>query len=136
MFDASSVNQLISWFYFQVAIHESYNFHDDNSDIKYISNGTEVFISVQPESTYSTSNILHLPSDERDCAFDNEIQLATMQKYTYTNCMAECRSKLYLKLCECVPHNLPNNGYTFRKLKKSININLLNACRYISRVQL
>lgn len=32
------------------------------------------------------------------------------QRYTYVNCMAECRSALINEFCGCVPYNLPSNG--------------------------
>lgn len=32
------------------------------------------------------------------------------QRYTYVNCMAECRSAIINEFCGCVPYNLPSNG--------------------------
>lgn len=70
----------------------------------------EAFISLSPESTYSTGNILRLPVSMRDCLFENERKLSVFQRYSYTNCLAECRSEMIFKLCGCVPYHLPYNG--------------------------
>lgn len=32
------------------------------------------------------------------------------QRYSYVNCMAECRSAIINEFCGCVPFTLPNNG--------------------------
>lgn len=34
----------------------------------------------------------------------------TMRRYSYVNCMAECRSAIVNEFCGCVPFTLPNNG--------------------------
>lgn len=83
---------------------------DDNAETKAVSAKMEAFISVSPESTYSTDDVRQLPIYDRNCYFENEIKLNVMQRYSYGNCLAECRSEIIFKLCGCVPYNLPNNG--------------------------
>lgn len=70
----------------------------------------EAFISLSPESTYSTPAVFRLPVDKRDCLFETEVKLGVFQRYSYINCLAECRSELVFNLCGCVPYQLPNNG--------------------------
>lgn len=36
--------------------------------------------------------------------------MSVLQKYSYVNCLAECRSKIIFELCGCIPYNFPNNG--------------------------
>lgn len=70
----------------------------------------EAFISLSPESTYSTSAVFRLPVPMRNCLFENEMKLTVFQRYSYINCLAECRSDMLFKLCGCVPYHLPYNG--------------------------
>lgn len=62
------------------------------------------------ESTYSTKDVYDLPPDIRNCLQHNERKMDVFQRYTYVNCMAECRSAMVNEFCGCVPFNLPNNG--------------------------
>jgi acid-sensing ion channel, other len=40
----------------------------------------------------------------------DERAMDTMRRYSYVNCMAECRSAIVNEFCGCVPFTLPNNG--------------------------
>lgn len=95
---------------FKVFIHDSYDFLDDNAETKAVSAKMEAFISLSPESTYSTPAVYRLPISMRNCLFENEMRLNVFQRYSYINCLAECRSDMILKLCGCIPYHLPNNG--------------------------
>lgn len=69
------------------------------------------------ESTYSTLDVFALPPEIRNCLQHNERQMDTMARYSYVNCMAECRSAIVNEFCGCVPFTLPNNGsYTKCKM--------------------
>jgi acid-sensing ion channel, other len=70
------------------------------------------------EATYSTNDIFTLPANIRDCLQFNERRMDTFSRYTYVNCMAECRSAIVNNFCGCVPYNLPNNG-SYPKCKMS-----------------
>lgn len=100
----------LSTYGFRFMLGNSYDFQDENAETKFLNTDLEALINISPESTYSTSAIRRLPTHERNCLFSDEHQLNVMQKYTYTNCMAECRSTLIYNLCGCIPHSLPNNG--------------------------
>ena len=91
-------------------MHDSYDFVDDNADSRFIGSKTEQFLSINPESTYSTKNVISLPFKDRKCAFSFEIKLNTFVRYSYTNCMAECRGTMFYQKCGCIPFNYPNNG--------------------------
>lgn len=83
---------------------------DDNAETKAVSAKMVAFISLSPESTYSTEEVRRLHTKERNCYFPDEIKLNYTQKYSYTNCLAECRSTLAFKICGCVPYHMANNG--------------------------
>lgn len=70
------------------------------------------------ESTYSTNDIFDLPPDVRNCLQHNEKKMEVFNRYSYVNCMAECRSSIVNEFCGCVPFTLPNNG-SFPKCKVS-----------------
>lgn len=91
-------------------LHNSYDFADDNSETKLINSNMEAFISIAPEATYSTSAVYNQPRDVRNCLSEGEVKMDVMQKYSYTNCLAECRSQIIYNLCGCIPYYLPNNG--------------------------
>lgn len=94
----------------QIFIHDSYDYADDNAETKYVTALSEAYITLAPESTYSTTAIRRMNIEKRACYFSNDVKLNVMQSYTYTNCMTECRSNLIYSLCGCVPYNYPNNG--------------------------
>ncbi|XP_055691230.1 sodium channel protein Nach-like [Lutzomyia longipalpis] len=95
---------------FRVMIHNSYDLVDDNAEMKIIAPRLEAFLSVAPEATYATNDVLRLPVSVRNCLTSTEVKMSTVRKYSYLNCMAECRSEIAEKLCGCVPPNFPNNG--------------------------
>lgn len=94
----------------KVYIHNAYDFPDDNAETKAVGGKLEAFISVNPESTYSTSAVYNLAPKERQCYFPKEGKTEIMSRYSYINCMAECRSRLIYELCGCIPYQYPNNG--------------------------
>lgn len=68
------------------------------------------YVTVYPETTYSTSAVRQLAPDVRYCYFHDEHRLNHLQRYSYVNCLAECRTEIAYRLCGCVPYFLPNNG--------------------------
>ncbi|XP_061398250.1 sodium channel protein Nach [Musca vetustissima] len=95
---------------FRLLIHDSYTVPDENAETKIISSARESFLHINPESTYATSDIYKLDVKDRNCLFPHERKLSVMQRYSFTNCMWECRVNLILKKCGCIPHTLANNG--------------------------
>lgn len=95
---------------FRLLIHDSYTVPDENAETKIISSARESFVHINPESTYATYDINNLRIKERNCLFPYERRLTVMQRYSFTNCMWECRVNLIMKNCGCVPHSLANNG--------------------------
>lgn len=100
----------LSTYGFRVMIHNSYDYADDNAETKLVQAAVEAFIAISPESTYSTADVYRLPVEQRQCLSMDEVRLPVMQKYSYVNCLAECRSNILYMRCGCIPYNLPNNG--------------------------
>ena len=95
---------------FRLLLHDAYNLPDENSETKVITSTRESFVRINPESTYATNDIKRMDVKQRNCLFSYERRLDLMQRYSFINCMAECRIKLLFEKCGCVPANLPNNG--------------------------
>lgn len=99
---------------FEFLIHDAYDYPDDNSGFKMLSYGRETFIRVFPEKTYASQDIQNLDASQRSCRFSREIKLKGMKRYSYINCMAECRSRLVFQRCGCIPLTTPNSdNYPF-----------------------
>ena len=65
--------------------------------------------------------VFELAPDLRNCLKSDERNMDTFSKYSYVNCVAECRSAIVNFYCNCVPYNLPNNGTS--KIRSNIYIN-------------
>lgn len=91
-------------------VHSSYDNADLNAVTKLLPSKSEAYLSIAPESTYSTADVFKLPPDIRICLKDDERAMDTFAKYSFVNCVAECRSAIVNYMCGCVPYNLPNNG--------------------------
>lgn len=91
----------------QMLVHDSYDHADENAERQFVEYGSEAFIEVKPESIYSTKTVRSLSIKKRLCFFEDEWKLDMFQKFSYINCMAECRAKLFHKICDCVPNIFP-----------------------------
>ncbi|XP_063706214.1 pickpocket protein 11-like [Culicoides brevitarsis] len=100
----------ISTYGFRVLTHEAYSLADNNAETKVVQAGLEAYISVMPESTYSTPEVKEKDLEVRNCFREGEVKLETMTKYTYVNCLAECRQQIVYRTCGCLPFSYPNNG--------------------------
>lgn len=104
------VGAAISTYGFRVMVHDAYSVADNNAETKVVQAGVEAYISVIPEATYSTVEVQDKELEIRNCFKEGEVQLSTMKKYTYVNCLAECRQQIVYKECGCIPYRFPNNG--------------------------
>uniref|UniRef100_A0A182QKV6 Sodium channel protein Nach n=1 Tax=Anopheles farauti TaxID=69004 RepID=A0A182QKV6_9DIPT len=95
---------------FKVMIHSSYDYPDNDAEIKIVLAGTESYITLKPTATYATDNALSFDPTLRNCFDRNEKVLSVIQRYSYVNCMVECRAATIYGRCGCVPYHLPNNG--------------------------
>ncbi len=109
---------------FRIYIHNSYDNADDNAVAKLIPAKTESFVSISPESTYSTQEVFNLEPETRNCLKENEKSMDVFKQYSFVNCVAECRSALTYELCGCIPYTLPNNG-TMQKCKMVPDLNCI-----------
>lgn len=98
-----------SGFGFRLLIHDAYNFPDENSETKVVTSTRESFVRINPESTYATKDIRQMDLRWRNCLFGGERKLDGIKRYSFINCMFECRMKMTLQRCGCLPSYLTNN---------------------------
>lgn len=102
----------------QILIHPPYNYPHLVSRTFALPMGGLNFFSVQPAETYATDNVRSLSINQRNCAFSDEIRLHTFTKYSYQNCLAECRMNITRELCGCTPFYYTNpHGKSIKSLK-------------------
>lgn len=99
-----------SGFGFRLLIHNAHNFPDENSETKVVTSTRESFVRINPESTYATEDIRRMDLMWRNCLFGSERTLEGLRRYSFINCMFECRMRMVLKACGCLPAYVANNG--------------------------
>lgn len=99
-----------SGFGFRLLIHSAHNFPDENSETKVVTSTRESFVRINPESTYATNDIRRMDLKWRNCLFGSERTLDGLSRYSFINCMFECRMRMVLQACGCLPAYVANNG--------------------------
>jgi len=74
--------------------------------------GPGIEAQFQVQSIYSSDAVKSLKPEQRKCLFYDEKPSGEAPVYTYNLCTNNCRRKLSLKLCECVPFFYPVRGKT------------------------
>ncbi|XP_014214646.1 sodium channel protein Nach-like [Copidosoma floridanum] len=99
-------------------IHYPYDHPYRSCQYKLISLGVQNFMNVKPQEFYSTRNTKSLPLRSRQCLSENDqvpepLQLLmrnyTMLKYSYVNCLTNCRTSVVVNECGCAPFYVPQN---------------------------
>lgn len=98
---------------FRLIIHDPYDFPDFNSPNVFTQKSAEALISVTPEMTYSLQEVYREDVETRRCYKYDEIRMNAMSRYSFINCVAECRRLILAEACGCVPYNMPRN-YSIR----------------------
>ncbi|KAK2581874.1 hypothetical protein KPH14_002336 [Odynerus spinipes] len=102
----------------KVLVHYPYDYPDHNADDKLIDLNKQAFLSVSPEETYATLDVKDLTIPTRNCVFSDEgdkilnkehmaYRRLTSERYSYVNCMAECRASTIKRKCNCIPYYFP-----------------------------
>ncbi|XP_058130348.1 pickpocket protein 28 [Anopheles ziemanni] len=76
---------------------------------QFIHLGTETFIRVDAITINSEPDVLRYSRQKRQCVFRNEL-LKYGGRYGRSNCVAACRIRSVLALCECVPFYMHTAG--------------------------
>ncbi|KPJ05427.1 Sodium channel protein Nach [Papilio xuthus] len=89
---------------YRVYIHGPYEVPDISTKYQQSSKNFYMKIYVTAVTVYTSSEAAKLSIGQRRCRFPHENNLKHNAIYTYTLCRMECRIKLCLKYCGCVPH--------------------------------
>ncbi|XP_021692928.1 pickpocket protein 28 isoform X2 [Aedes aegypti] len=76
---------------------------------QFIHLGTESFIRVDAITINSEPDVRGYSKEKRQCVFRNEL-LRYGGRYGRSNCVAACRIRSVVALCECVPFYMPTAG--------------------------
>ncbi|XP_076376992.1 sodium channel protein Nach [Megalopta genalis] len=102
----------------KVMLHDPYDYPDFDSSAELVTTQTYAFLTVKPKETYATENVRELPVSERRCVFADEWQEAKpyysermypFARYSYQNCLTQCRANVIKTKCGCVPYYYPQN---------------------------
>ncbi|XP_014612219.1 PREDICTED: sodium channel protein Nach-like [Polistes canadensis] len=128
----------------KVLVHYPYDYPDHNANDKLIDLNKQAFLSIAPEETYATLDVKDLAISTRNCVFSDEgdrilnnknieYRRLTSEKYSYVNCMAECRANTIKKKCDCIPYYFPPSEVRVCNLKdvKCLSIHRCNLVRYV-----
>ncbi|RLU26310.1 hypothetical protein DMN91_000104 [Ooceraea biroi] len=101
-------------------VHYSYDYPNFNAQSQIIRLNSEHFLSINPALMYSKEEVRDLAISTRNCIFDDEAngvlyaddetRNLTFAKYTYHNCLAECRASIVKAKCGCIPYYFPQNS--------------------------
>lgn len=69
---------------------------------------TEVTIGLQPSIIVSSPEIRDMHVHQRVCLFEDEMELKSVDKYSFETCMTECVIDAILKICQCIPFYYPD----------------------------
>ncbi|XP_047368017.1 sodium channel protein Nach-like isoform X2 [Vespa velutina] len=112
----------------KVLVHYPYDYPDHNANDKLIDLNKQAFLSVSPEETYATLDVKDLAISTRNCVFSDEgdkilkdekvyYRRLTSVRYSYINCMAECRANTIRNKCDCIPYYFPSSEARVCNLK-------------------
>ncbi|XP_053692037.1 sodium channel protein Nach-like [Sabethes cyaneus] len=118
----------------RIMIHHPYDYPNGNAEAKIVLPKMVALIPVQPKETYTKDDVLRLDPWDRYCFAHNEVRLSVMRRYSFENCMVECRTMRVFERCGCIPYNLPNNGTVPCCEMKDMKCILENADLYQSAI--
>lgn len=97
-----------------IIIHESTNYPEFSKSVDLVQPGQEVKLAVIPKVIVSTEDVKNMPLHQRYCLFPNEREISLSDDYSFSNCLSECRAKVIVKICGCIPFYYPTFGKTFQ----------------------
>uniref|UniRef100_A0A182N7Q2 Uncharacterized protein n=1 Tax=Anopheles dirus TaxID=7168 RepID=A0A182N7Q2_9DIPT len=92
-----------SYYGAEIYVHDSKDFPSD-SDFEHVAQpGWDAVMSVIPLPIESSSTMSQVPEAMRKCFLPEESDAHSQDSFNLNVCMAECRLRTILKLCNCIP---------------------------------
>ncbi|KAJ8727291.1 hypothetical protein PYW07_001410 [Mythimna separata] len=89
---------------YDVYIHGPQEVPDISTKFQHSAEGYYMKLYVTALTVYTSAEAAKLSVNQRRCRFPHENNLKHNSIYTYTMCRMECRIRLCLKYCKCIPH--------------------------------
>lgn len=96
-----------SFYGVSILLHGPEDFPLTSDRAAYGQPGDDVTVAVIPTVVVSEASVRGLPLRQRECYFDDELNLSTTSKYTYKLCMTECTANTVYSYCGCLPFYYP-----------------------------
>ncbi|XP_053674694.1 sodium channel protein Nach-like [Anopheles nili] len=108
-----------SYYGAEVYVHDSSDFPSD-ADFEHVAQpGWDVVMSVIPLPIESSSTMSQVPEEMRKCFLPEESDSQTKESFNLNVCMAQCRLRTIVKLCNCIPFY-----YTDLKITEAKNVEM------------
>lgn len=92
----------------KLIIQKPDDFIDMPSNVYIVQPGYRNKIYVTPSVYVTDETVRTLSLKQRDCLFEDENTLQFTTKYSYWQCISECRMQTVLKICKCIPFYYPH----------------------------
>ncbi|TRY61063.1 hypothetical protein TCAL_12244 [Tigriopus californicus] len=94
---------------FKIGIHHPGSLADLRNDYIKVKPGFEYQVLITPQVHTAEESLRSMPLEKRKCQFQDESSGSVLFKsYSQTNCQLECRLKLAVEQCGCLPWNYPH----------------------------
>uniref|UniRef100_A0A336MTW7 CSON004713 protein n=1 Tax=Culicoides sonorensis TaxID=179676 RepID=A0A336MTW7_CULSO len=90
-----------------VILHEATNYPEFSTSVDVAQPGQEVYLAVTPRAIVSTDDVRRMPINQRFCTFPDEQEISMSDDYSFENCLSECRAKVIVRMCGCIPYYYP-----------------------------
>ncbi|KAK1128338.1 hypothetical protein K0M31_002802 [Melipona bicolor] len=103
----------------KITLHDPYDYPDYDAPSKFIGVNKYAFLSIKPVEMRSATDITYLDPNLRQCVFHSEAneiigndwnQHFVPVKYSFINCLTNCRASLIKNICGCIPYYYPQNN--------------------------
>ena len=101
---------------YKVLVHSPYDFPEVAGKGFTVGTQQESFIGIAPSYTESTETVKSMSLSRRKCItrdepkenLPKETKLEAFRQYSRYSCLLECRARLMVKECGCLPYYYPN----------------------------
>lgn len=96
-----------SYYGVSVLVHGTDDFPQQSDRTAVGQPGDDLTVAIVPTVVVSEASVRDLPLRQRNCYFDDEVDLESAIKYTYKLCIAECAVETIFDYCKCLPFYYP-----------------------------
>ncbi|XP_061932736.1 sodium channel protein Nach-like isoform X1 [Apis cerana] len=100
----------------KIMLHDPYDYPDYDASSKLITVNKYSFLTVKPMEIYSTKDIKWVSNkqctlhNEENTISDNLKRNFISSRYSFINCLTDCRATVIKKECGCIPYYYPQNN--------------------------